>query len=281
MLQITNRDVFKTLVLLVIPVMLTVIYYGTSPSFQQTLALDHTNPHLYNFWTNALVHDHRPGDGHLLGNIVGYLLLVFPCWILQIYRDQERRFWTGLAIVIVIGPFIISASSYIAFYEILGLELQNDRGFSGIVGALAGLLLMSILYTFAQKQEESIAVLSMGLYFGYMMLGLGVLTGRVVAVGLGALIIVGMFAGTQTQYVASAAELSEWGNKNARLSLVLVVAILVSVLAFAASLPSDITSDGGVTNIVAHGTGILFGMAVAGSLRYHHRRSSAEGTAGA
>lgn len=59
----------------------------------------------------------------------------------------------------------------------------------------------------------------------------------------------------------------------------LVVAILVSVLGFAASLPSDITSGGELTNIVAHGAGILFGMAVAGSLRYVHGRSSAKGPA--
>lgn len=276
--QIAARDLLKTLVLLAIPALLAVIYYGTSLSFQQSLALDHTNPRLYNFWTNALVHDHRPGDGHLIGNTVGYLLLVVPCWILHIYRGMERRFWTGLAIILAVGPFIISASSYIAFYEILGLEVQNDRGFSGVVGALAGFLLMSILYTFAQKQEEPVAMLSMGLYFGYMMLGLGVLTGRIVAIVIGLLIIVGIFAGTRTEYVASAAELADWGVANGRLSLVLVVATLVSVLGFAASLPSDITAGSGLTNIVAHGAGILFGMAVAGSLRYRHRRSSAEGS---
>ncbi|MFC7058981.1 hypothetical protein [Halovenus salina] len=119
----------------------------------------------------------------------------------------------------------------------------------------------------------------MGLYFGYLMLGFGILTNRSVVISVGVLILFGMFAGTRTTYVASAAELSEWGNKNGRLSLVLLVSILVSVLGFTASLPSDITSGGGLTNIVAHGVGILFGMAVAGSLRYHYKRSSAEESA--
>lgn len=274
--RITYRDVLKMLAILVIPAVLAVIYYGTSLSFQQTLVLDHTNPRLHNFWTNALVHDHRPGDGHLIGNLVGYLLLVFPCWILQIYCEQERRFWAGLAIILAIGTFLISASSYLAFYEILDFEIQNDRGFSGVVGALAGFLLMSILHTFAQKQEETVAVLSMGLYFGYLMLGFGILTGQSVVISVGVLILFGMFVSTRTLYVASAAELSEWGNKNGRLSLILLVSILVSVLGFTVSLPSDITSGGGLTNIVAHGVGILFGMAAAGSLRYHHKRSSAE-----
>jgi len=277
--QITYRDVLKILDLLVIPAVLTAIYYGTSLSFQQTLVLDHTNPRLPNFWTNALVHDHRPSDGHLIGNLVGYLLLVFPCWILQIYCEQERHFWLGLGIILAISPFIISASSYLAFYEILGFEIQNDRGFSGVVSALAGFLLMSILHTFTQKQREPVAVLSMGLYFGYLMLGFGILTERIVVVSMGVFVLVVMFAGTRTSYVASAAKLSEWGNKNGRLSLVLLVSILVSVLGFTASLPSDITSGGGLTNIVAHGVGILFGMAVAGSLRYHYKRSSSEESA--
>lgn len=269
------------LVLLAIPTMLAVIYYGTPLSFQQALSLDHTNPRLHNFWTNALVHEHRPSDGHLIGNLVGYLLLVVPCWILQIYCKQERRFWAGLAIILAIGPIIISASSYLAFYEILGFEIQNDRGFSGVVGALAGFLLMSILHTFAQKQEETIAVLSIGLYFGYLMLGFGILTGRSVVISVGVLILFSLLAGTRTSYVAPAAKLSEWGNENGRLSLVLLVSILVSVLGFTASLPSDITSGGGLTNIVAHGVDILFGMAVAGSLRYYHKRSSTEGSAAA
>ena len=230
---ITYRAVLKVLILVAIPAMLAAIYYFTSLSFQQTLMLDHTQPQIHNFWTNAFVHEHRPGDRHLIGNIVGYLLLVFPCWILYIHRDLERIFWTGLAIILVIGPLVVSASSYIAFHELLGLEIENDRGFSGIVGSLAGFLLMSILYTFAQKQEEPVAVLSMGLYFGYLVLGLGVLTGRIVAVGLGVFVLIGMYLGTRTTYVASVVDLSEWGSENRQLSKVLVVAILVSVFGFA------------------------------------------------
>lgn len=276
---ITARDILKTLVLLAIPAVLASIYYGTSLSFQQFLALDHTTPRLLNFWTNALVHDHRPGDGHLIGNITVYLLLVFPCWILHISRGMERRFWTGLAIILTVGPFIVSASSYIAFFELLGLELQNDRGFSGVVSALAGFLLVSVLDTFAQKQEEPVAVLSMGLYFGYLMLGLGVLTGRLAAIGLGLLILVGTYTGTHTRYVAPVIALSTWGHDNRWLSVVIIIAVFVSIFGFALSLPSSIISGDGLTNIVAHGAGLLFGMVIAASLRYQHRRTAADSSA--
>jgi len=274
--QISTREALQAVVLLMIPATLAVIYYFTSLSFQQSLVLDHTNPRLHNFWTNTLVHDHRPGDGHLIGNIIGYLILVFPCWSLQIYGGQERRFWAGLAIILAIGPFIISACSYIVFYEILGVEIVNDRGFSGVVSALAGFLLTSILYTFAQKQEESVAMLSMGLYFGSMMLGLGVLTERFLALGVGVLIFIGILAATRTEYVAPVTELSEWARENGGMGQVVVISILVSVLGFAMSFPPDITAGSGLTNVVAHGSGILFGMAVAGGLQYRKRRFSAE-----
>lgn len=279
---ITAGDTLKALFLLAIPTILAAIYYLTPLSFQQSLALDQTQPRIHNFWTNALVHNHRPGDRHLTGNIVGYLLLVFPCWILYIFREQERQFWNGLAIILTFGPFIISASSYIAYQELLGLQIESDRGFSGVVGALAGFLLMSIHHTFAQKQEEPVALLSMGLYFGYMMLGLGVLTSRILAIGLGLLILGGMYASTRTQYTAPPEDLAEWASKNGWLSLILLIAIIVSVLGFAVSFPADITSGSdGFTNIVAHGAGILVGLAVASSLWYRTQQTNPHDTSAA
>lgn len=273
--SITARDGLKALVLLTIPAILAVIYYRTTLSFQQSLALDHTQPRIHNFWTNALVHDHQPGDRHLINNICGYLLLVFPCWILYIYREHEHQFWTGLVIILTLGPFIISVSSYIAFNELLGVTIENDRGFSGVVGAIAGFLFVSLLHTFAQTQDDSVAMLSIGLYFGYLMLGLGILTGRIIAIGVGALVLVGMGVGMQTSYLPPGTALFDWGAEHRRLSVVLGVAILVSVLGFAAALPAEITSGDGVTNIIAHGSGLLLGMAVGVGLRYRAQQFSA------
>lgn len=233
--------------------------------------LDHTGPRLHTFWTNAFVHEQRPSDSHLLGNITGYLLLVVPCWLLSLSRDKRRHFWTGFAIILTVGPLVISFSSYIAYHEIIGLEIENDRGFSGVVGALNGYLLTSIIRTFAEKQREQLASLSVGLCFGYLMLGLGALTGRVLLLVLGGLVIGVMFLVGLTSYIAAPTELAAWGPTHRGLSVVLVVAVLVSTWAFAAALPADIMASDGLTNIVAHGTGILFGMAVEPSLRHTAR----------
>lgn len=239
--------------------------------------LDHTNPQIHAFWTNALAHEHLPRDVHLLGNIVSYLLVVIPCWILYHYREEAHQFWAGLIIILAVAPFIVSLSSYVAFHEVLGLQIENDRGFSGVVGAIVGFLIMTILQTLAQKQEEKVAVLSMGLYFAYLVTGLGVMTFRLPFIVIGALFFIIMIAATNTEYVAQAEQLAEWSEHNRRLSILLVVAALVSAFVFATSLPTDIVTDSnGLKNIVAHGAGIIFGMLVAISLRYTNKRTDPE-----
>jgi hypothetical protein len=262
-IRVTPLQAGEVLTLLSIPLILAVIYYLTPISFQHHLVLDHTNPALHAFWTNSLVHKHKPGDGHLIGNIVGYTILVLPCWVLYIHRNQRWRFWTGFLILLTIGALAASISSYLAFHEVLGLQIQNDRGFSGVVGAIDGFLVMTILQTFAQEQEEKVAMLSVGLYFAYLFMGLGALTSRYIILGFGVLALIAVFAGTWTKYVAHPEQLTDWGYQNRRLSGILVIAAFVSTFAFAAALPAEITSSsGGLKNIVAHGAGILFGMTV-------------------
>ncbi|QLG62004.1 hypothetical protein [Halorarum salinum] len=267
--RVSPRHVAEGLLLLSIPVILASIYYWTSLSFQNGLALDHTAPRWYAFWTNSLVHDHRPGDGHLLNNIGIYLILIIPCWLLYRVRNVERRFWTGLLLMLTVGPLIVSGSSYIAYNEIVGLSIQNDRGFSGVVGAIDGFLLVSVLQTIADEQEEPIAMLSLGLFFGYIFAWLGATTSRIGALALGVGIWVVTYASTFTEYVAAPGQLSQWAENNFMLSVLLVCAAFVSVHGFAIALPPEIvSSSGGLINIVSHGAGILFGMATHIGVRY-------------
>ncbi len=267
--SVYREEFIDGIILLAIPAILAGIYYLLPIPLQQTFALDHTNPSIYSFWTNSFIHNHQPRDGHLIGNIIGYTLLTVPCWTLYYCRNSRRKFWTGLLLLFTAGPLVASLSSYVAFHQILGLQIEADRGFSGVVGAIDGFLLMSLLHTFAQEQEEKVAVLSMGIYFAYIITGLGAVTSRFILMALGVLALITVFAGTRTKYVAVPRRLTEWGKQNRRLSIVIVVAAFVSTLALAASLPADITSTSGeVKNIVAHGAGILFGMLVGQSLRF-------------
>lgn len=260
--QMLRRNLRETLVLCSIPVVLAFLYYAASISLQEYLTLNHTNPRWFAFWTNAFVHEHQQGDAHLVENVVAYLLLVFPAFALFRIRGVSRRFWVAFVLIVLIGPVVSSVSSYIAFHEILALQIQNDRGFSGVVGAFDGFLIVTILYVLGREQPEPVALLSMGLYFAYLLMGLGATTGRVTLLAVGVVVLLATTVAGRSGYVARWSELSEWGYRNRRLGIALVVACFVSTLAFAAALPSDITTGGSVTNIVAHGAGILFGMLV-------------------
>ncbi|WP_336360306.1 hypothetical protein [Haladaptatus sp. ZSTT2] len=261
--QIGVKDTVEILALLSIPALLAAVYFLTPTSFQLSLALDHTNPVLHTFWTNSFVHEHQPDDAHLFGNLVGYTILVFPCWLLYKFRDQNRRFWIGFLLILLVGPVVVSSTSYLVFNESTHLQIQYDRGFSGVVGALDGFLILSILRTFESEQEEPVGLLSIGVYCSCLFLGLGVVTARVSVVSMGGLLLAGVFAATRTDYVASPSKLSSWGVSNRRLSGVILFAAVASVLVFASALPANIVNEtGGWTNIVAHGAGIVFGMCV-------------------
>lgn len=264
-------NILEAVILLSIPATLGVLYYIAPIPIQEQLTLNHTNPRWYAFWTNAYVHEHQPGDRHLLMNVAAYLLLIFPTLAIYKLRGQKRRFWISLVVILAAAPLVSSLCSYIAFHEILGLRILNDRGFSGVVGAFDGFLIVTILSVFASEQPEPVGVHSMGLYFAYLITGLGAVTSRPLFFGIGVLGLLITLLATKTDYVSTWPELSDWGFDNPQLSLVLVAAIFVSALAFAAALPADITSGGSLKNIVAHGAGIVFGMFTAG-WQLHSRR---------
>ena len=266
--ELVRRNLLDAVILLSIPGTLGLLYYIAPLPVQEQLTLNHTNPRWYAFWTNAFVHEHQPGDKHLLMNVVAYLLLIVPTLAIYKLRGQARRFWIAFVVIIAITPLVSSLSSYIAFHEILGLQILNDRGFSGVVGAFDGFLIVTILSVFASEQPEPVGMHSMGLYFAYLTMGLGAVTSRLLFFVIGVLGLLITLLATKTEYVSTWPELSDWGFNHPQPSLVLIAAIFVSALAFAAALPADITSGGSLKNIVAHGAGIVFGMFTAGWQSY-------------
>jgi len=259
----TGKRIVEGIILSLIPLVLASIFYLVPVPVQQTLALDHTDPVLYTFWTNSLIHSHQSGSGHLINNIVWYSLIIFPCWSLYCFLDERRKFWSGFFILILFAPLVASLSSYVIFEVIMDFGIRADRGFSGVVGAVGGFLLMSIITTFVREQGEKVSVLSVGLYFSILVLQLGISTSRKLWTSVGLISLTIVSAGSNTEYLSSFQKLQNWMTENSRLSILILMCVFVSVMVFAASLPSNIvSSSGGLKNIVAHGAGLLFGMGV-------------------
>jgi hypothetical protein len=271
--HISRRDIRDILVLTTIPIILAIIYYHTPHSFQTLLALDHTGPQPHAFWTNALVHRHEPGDKHLTGNLIAYALLTYPSWLLYRIRNTRRQFWAAFTTFLLVTPIAGSLTSYITFHELLGFTITNDRGFSGVIGAITSFLLMTIIYTVADTQEDRAATISIWLYTGYLVIGLGILTNRFIVTALGFMLLVAAGIALATKYNDVPDVLFTWGDDHFVLAVVLIAAALTSTIGFAASLPADITSDDSIKNIFAHAAGLLIGMLVALMLRYRTQQS--------
>jgi len=121
---------------------------------------------------------------------------------------------------------VANLSNYVAFHEILEPRIEADRGFSGVVGAIDGFLLMSLLHTFAQERKETVAVLLVGIYFAYLIIGLGAVASRFLLMGTGVIAPVIVSAGALTKYVAAPHRLLKCGEENRRSSTVIVAAFV-------------------------------------------------------
>lgn len=248
-------------ILVAIPVALTALYFWTSRSIQELLVLNHTDPDFYTFWTASFVHEHRPDHSHLYRNINAYLLLIIPTWILYQLKNERKRFWLYLVAILIIGPIVINGASYVLLQEIAGHQILRDRGFSGLVGAIDGLLIGTILNTVAQEQEEKVGIFSVTIFFSYLMLGLGVVTQRPLALFLGVVMLLGIFIGIQLEIMASIDEWLDWVKSQPATAAILVIAAFASALVLAGSLPQNLNSaSGGTINIASHGFGIIFGL---------------------
>lgn len=161
-----------------------------------------------------------------------------------------------------------------AFHEIAGLEIENERGFSGVVAAVGGLLFMYILDTFQKKQADPIGVLCVGIYLSLLLISIGIITGRYLAVLMCIVIFTATIIAMRTTYVARFTELREWYDRNPNLGLWLLVAMVVSAWAFTSLLPSSMISESGAINLVAHGVGLVFGILVAHLIRYRYDQST-------
>lgn len=264
-----RRRLVENAVILGVPALLSVIYYFTPISFQVELALYHPSPQLHTFWTNSLVHENKPQDSHLVGNIVAYLLLVFPCWGIYIHRGEERRFWIGFITLLGLTPIVASVGSYYIFSEILNFSLDYSRGFSGVVGSIDGFLIVTILSTFELEQTSKLDKLSAGIYLATIFSMLGLLNSNNAFWVVVAIILLAIYAGYRTDHVASLSKLFSWMEHNTGLGILLFAGVFLSALVFAAALPDQLAnSSGGFTNVFVHGIGIVFGMLVGANLSY-------------
>ncbi|MEZ3142728.1 hypothetical protein [Halobaculum sp. MBLA0143] len=101
------------------------------------LILSHRDPATLALWTTHFVHASR---GHVLNNAVGFLLVAVPALAVARRTAHRQFFWTALSVGFVVLPVPLSVATIVWYRVVSPLTVGSSLGFSGFVGAGAGLL---------------------------------------------------------------------------------------------------------------------------------------------
>jgi hypothetical protein len=130
----------ELLVLLCLPLLLLWLFQ-LPPSLKEQLVLNYDNPQFLSLFTTHFIHE---DSAHLLGNVVMYMLLIPPIYLLNTLADQRKGFYLMFVLIFIPLPFLLSAAN-LMLRQFQFLLASRGMGFSGIVSAFAGFLPCSIL----------------------------------------------------------------------------------------------------------------------------------------
>ena len=254
----TWRAVAPTGILVIFPVASILLFVLMAPDQQLVLALDHRDPQWYQFMTAVVIH--RDAE-HLWSNVVSFSF-AYTAWV-QLIRlgGQARRGRRIAAIVTVVGPLATTVLSLVAYDAVLTVNISLDRGLSGMVGVMTGLLIYEVVMLTMRAAGGRLGALVSGGYILGMMLSLQTVNGQVAPIiGWGGLAVLILAGGVLLWW--GRARLRAWARERPELFYTLLVAVPWSVFLFIGLLPASMQGPDGMTNIVAHGGGIVVGMVI-------------------
>jgi len=213
-------------------------------------------------WTSAFLH---ASDAHLYQNLTGYAIAVgFTYYLYTAYLHQRRRFWTTVAVLIAVTPFITAAVDYAVLYRYTGLLATGatSQGFSGIVSAFGGMLLAAIGFFVAEEYDAMTGVHTTLFIF---LAALGILTAvnGILTPTITGLLIFGVgLLGTQYFSRSDLREPSRIRDKvqqhGMNIAQVASYGAVVCIFVYLI-LPIEVVQAGNFVNILAHTNGFVTG----------------------
>jgi len=277
-MRFSNRAEYRELVLrdsvvlLAIPVALAIIHFFLPDAIRTQLVFTYGESGVVAAWASAYLH---ASNGHLLNNVFGYAIGAgFSYYLYIVYLQQRRRFWTTVAVLLVVTPFITTAVDYMILYRHIGLldVGATSQGFSGIGSALGGMLLTAI-GLFVADEYNSMAGSHTALLIFLVALGVLTAINGILTPMIAGLLIFGVgLLGTQyisrsdlrrpfrlrsrlEQHAVNIAQIVSYGA---------VVCIFVYLI-----LPIEVVQAGNFVNVLAHIVGFIVGIIGATGIAYY------------
>lgn len=253
--------------LISIPTILAALHFLTPDSIYTDLWFYYNDPSIVSAWTAAYTHG---SNRHLFFNLGAYTLTVgIAFWLLTVFVDGRRVFWITFVFLLLLTPFITTAIDYGILYQHYELfpSDADSKGFSGIIGGLAGMTLGGIGVYVAQQYgiwPGLHSVVGTGLAaVGFLSVFHGTLSAQT-----GLLLIFGLTV-ISAMYI-SFDDIRNWRQIKKTMEeyndpIVVIVGFGIIVCAYVyALIPINVIQSGSFVNVFAHGTGFVFGTLLTG-----------------
>lgn len=253
-------------ILVAIPALLTSIHFLLPASVYENLVFTFDNANPVTAWTTAYLHE---SPRHLYDNLAGYATAIGFTYYLYAAELQRRRlFWTTVAVLLAVTPFVTTAIDYIILYQYAGLLAASGTsvGFSGIVSAFGGMLFAGI-GGFVAAEYDAWDALHTVLLITLAALGALTTINSILTPTIAVLLSIGfILLGVQlvpAAVIRSPAQRSNYLRQHAGTATTVVVCGTVVCVLVVGMLPLNVVQNGSFVNILAHTTGFIFGAGVA------------------
>ena len=233
-------------------------------SAQSALYFRHDLSEAWTLLTASYVH---ADAGHLVRNVLGYLLAATYAWALCVGAGRRRWFRRTLGVFLVVLPVLVCLASYAAFALGHPSVRLSSKGFSGMVGGFAGFVLIAFYaYVGERRSARAAATVCVSLFL-LCLFSVDVRYAGGVRPEMAGLVATGLaLTGGQTAVEARVELPVPARGRRAVAEDAAVVALVCAVLGVMMfglfPDPSAVVRDGSIVDVYAHAAGFFFGIAL-------------------
>lgn len=247
--------------LLAVPSLISLFHRFLGPEAKQRLFYDPADPDLVSLYGSSLVHT---STGHLVGNLLGYALLVVLGVAFVVWIGERRWFRFAVLANLLVTPVLVNLTDTLVLSTVAPALLGPVAGFSSVVAGFGGLTVAFYL-GLVRRVGDTRAAVAVG---GTVLVGLleaiqliyvpdSLPTVGLIAVALGGILALDIgwrvFAAERAAVDIEALGVVVLGG----ISLLLVLGVLVVML-----FPPQPFASPVATNIFSHAHGFAYGLLV-------------------
>ncbi|WP_283402488.1 hypothetical protein [Halorubrum sp. DM2] len=251
-------------ILVAIVVLLGIVHVVVPDEIRFELLFYYGEPTAYTPWTAVLIHDSLD---HLTSNLVGYGIVLVPTYLLSLAVATRRRFWMLFGGICLITPPATIAVDYLVLYRYLNLASSQTVGFgfSGVVSALVGMLLLTTVAAVEDWYNRHYAIVAAVAMITAGGAGAAFQSGFLTASQ--SVLVVGAVAGIAGLIVVALSNLTldpfrYWDVANRETLILVGTSGVIVSLSLATLFRVELGPAGRFVSVLGHGTGMLTGIAL-------------------